>query len=283
MQITAYQIAQIIDGKVDGDGEVLVDRPSKIEEGGPGSLTFLANPKYESFAYSTTASVLLVPADFQPAEAVSATLIRVPNVYEAVARLFELFQDALTPKNFEVDTLAAIHETVELADQVGVGAFSVLEKGVRVGTGTRIYPQVYIGPDVKIGKNVTIYPGVRIYRACEIGDGCTIHSNAVIGSDGFGFAPTANGDYQKIQQLGNVVLEENVEIGANTVIDRATMGSTRICKGAKLDNLIQIAHNVEIGENTVMAAQAGVAGSTRIGKNAQIGGQAGFVGHIEVA
>jgi len=283
MQMTARQIADLLNGTVEGDPEVLVDRPAKIEEGMAGALSFLANMKYESYIYTTKASVVLVSNGFKPSEPVPTTLVRVADVYGAVAQLFDVFEAANKPKNFKISPLAFIHDAVHLSEPVAVGAYTVLEGGSIVGARTRLFPQVYIGEDVKIGKDVLIYPGVRIYRGCEIGDRCIIHSNAVIGSDGFGFAPNEAGEYQKIQQMGKVIVEDDVEIGANTVIDRATMGATVIRRGAKLDNLIQIAHNVEVGENTVIAAQAGIAGSTKIGDHVQIGGQAGFVGHITVA
>lgn len=283
MQITAQQVAQLLGGTVEGDESIVIHGPAKIEEGKPGTLTFLANPKYESYLYTTQASVVLVANEFVPQQAVQPTLIRVPDVYAAIAQLLEQFGQEQEDKSRTVSPLAFVHDDVQLDMRVGVGPFSIVEKGARVGEGTRIGAQVYVGPGAEIGANVTIYPGVKIYRDCKISDHCIIHSNAVIGSDGFGFAPQEDGSYKKVPQLGNVILEESVEIGANTVIDRATMGSTVIRKGTKIDNLVQIAHNVEVGSNTVIAAQAGIAGSTKIGQNVQIGGQAGFVGHIKVA
>ncbi|MEM1220439.1 MAG: UDP-3-O-(3-hydroxymyristoyl)glucosamine N-acyltransferase [Bacteroidota bacterium] len=283
MQITAQQVAQLIGGTVEGDESIVIHGPAKIEEGKPGTLTFLANPKYESYLYTTQASVVLVASDFVPQQNVQPTLIRVTDVYGAITKLLEQFGQQQEEHNRTVSPLAFVHEDVRLETGVGVGAFSVVEKGVSVGAGTRIDAQVYVGAGVEIGANVTIYPGVKIYRGCKIADHCIIHSNAVIGSDGFGFAPQEDGTYKKVPQLGNVILEESVEIGANAVVDRATMGSTVIRKGAKIDNLVQIAHNVDVGSNTVIAAQAGIAGSTKIGQNVQIGGQAGFVGHIKVA
>lgn len=282
MQISAQQIATLLNGQVEGDSSVLVNRPCKIEEGGKGTITFLANTKYESYIYQTTASVVLVHQDFEATQAIPATLIRVADVYGAVAILLEKFGDQVK-KTGKKSPQSFIDQSVQLPDDVSVGHFSVIEEGVSVGGGTVIFSQVFVGKNTKIGKNVILYPGVKIYHNCEIGDNCILHSNVIIGSDGFGFAPMEDGTYRKIAQIGNVILEADVEVGSNTVIDRATMGSTVIHKGVKLDNLIQIAHNVEIGENTVIAAQAGIAGSTKIGENCRIGGQAGFVGHIQVA
>ena len=283
MQISARQLAELLHGTVEGDPDVLVSRPSKIEEGGEGTITFLANPKYEAFAYTTTASVLLVQTDFKPAQPIQATLVRVPDVYASIAFLLNKFGEAQAAAPSGISQNAFIHPETTLTENVTVGEFTVVEKGAQIGAGSHLYPQVYIGPDVKVGANCIVFPGVKIYRECEIGDNCIIHANTVIGSDGFGFAPQEDGTYKKIAQIGKVILEANVEVGANTVIDRATMGATIIRKGAKLDNLIQIAHNVDIGENTVIAAQAGIAGSTKLGKQMMVGGQAGFVGHIKVA
>ncbi|MCB0704509.1 MAG: UDP-3-O-(3-hydroxymyristoyl)glucosamine N-acyltransferase [Saprospiraceae bacterium] len=283
MQVTAGQIAALVNGKVEGDPDTPITAPSKIEEGGPGTISFLANPKYEHFAYQTKASALLVSEDFEPKEKITATLIRVQDVYQSLAVLLKHYESMNASAQSGQSELAFVHASAKLDPSVEVGPFSNIEAGVQIGAGTRISPQVYLGPNVQIGKGCILYPGVRVYRDCVIGDYCILHSNAVIGSDGFGFVPKADGTYEKIAQVGNVTLGERVEIGANTVVDRATMGSTRILDGAKLDNLIQIAHNVEIGENTVIAAQAGIAGSTKVGKNVMIGGQAGFVGHIEIA
>ena len=282
MQISATELSQLLDGTVDGDPNVTVSGPSKIEEGMPGTISFLANPKYESYAYQTQASILLVSKTFQPSHPIEATLIRVENVYAAVAFLLEKFNKNHQPFN-GVSTKAAIDDEVILGDNISIGIYSVIESGASIGNDTVIYPQVYIGKNVKIGKNVVLHPGVKIYHDCEIGDNCILHANVIIGSDGFGFLPDDQGKFKKIPQIGNVILENNIEIGANTVIDRATMGSTVVREGVKLDNLIQVAHNVEIGENTAIAAQAGIAGSTKIGKNCLIGGQVGFVGHIKVA
>lgn len=283
MQITANEIAHLLGGEIEGDGTVLVDRPGKIEEGGEGTLTFLGNPKYEHYAYSVRSSVLLAGKSFQPTGPIAAqALIRVEDVYDAVRLLLEKFGQR-EHANGLVSENASLHSSVQVGKNVSIGTYSVLEEGVKVGEGTVLYPQVYLGKNVEIGNGCILYPGVKVYHACKIGDHCILHSNVVIGGDGFGFAPQPDGSYQKIPQIGNVIIEDHVEIGANTTIDRATMGSTIIRKGVKLDNLIMVAHNVEVGENTVIAAQAGVAGSTKIGSQCRIGGQAGFVGHIEVA
>ena len=282
MQITARALAEILDGIVEGNPDVAVHGPSKIEEGKPGTISFLANPKYERYAYTSQSSILLVSKDFVPQAPVYATLIRVEDVYASVAQLLQQFGDQ-EPKLEGIDDHAHVELSAQLGASVAVGKFSIIGKQAKIGLRTIIYPQVYIGDGVEIGANCVLYPGVKIYPGCQIGDNCILHSNVVIGSDGFGFAPKADGSFDKIPQLGNVIVESNVEIGANTVIDRATMGATRIKAGAKLDNLIQIAHNVEVGENTAIAAQAGIAGSTKIGKNCLIGGQAGFVGHIQIA
>lgn len=283
MKISAKEIAQILDGTLEGDPETIITHPGKIEEGGEGALTFLANPKYEEFAYSTPVSAILVNRTFQPNRPVAAkTIIRVEDVYSSVAILLAKFgengqHEVVISKNASVHKEAQIHETSS------VGDFSIIEKGAVIGENVMIHAQVFIGENVEIGEGCVIYPGVRIMRNCKIGANCILHPNVIIGSDGFGHAPSADGSYTKIPQIGNVVIEENVEIGANTTIDRATMGSTIIRKGVKIDNLVMIAHNVEIGENTVIAAQAGFAGSAKIGKNCMIGGQAGIVGHIKVA
>ena len=282
MQLSARELAQFLNGIVEGDPEVRVGRPSRIEEGGAGTISFLSNPKYEEYAYTTTASVLLVSRHFEARKPVAATLVRVEDVYSSVAKLLDAFG---SNKN-EPPTIseqAYIHDSVTLGEQVAVGPFAVIEAGVRVGPGCRIMAQVFVGKGVKLGSNVTLYPGVRILDNCEIGNNCILHANVVIGSDGFGFAPLEDGTYKKIAHVGQVVVEDNVEIGANTTIDRATIGATYIRKGAKLDNLIQIGHNADIGENTVIAAQSGIAGSTKVGKSCRIGGQVGIVGHIEIA
>ena len=282
MYITAKELGVLLNGILEGDPTISVNGPSKIEEGKKGTISFLANEKYEAHAYSTEASILLVSKSFKPSKSIAATLIRVDDVYASLAVLLDTFGNEINQEIF-ISGQAYISELADLGEGVSIGHFSVIEKGVKIGKGSTIYPQVYIGEDVEIGAGVTLYPGVKIYFNCKIGANCIIHSNAIIGSDGFGFAPQEDGSFKKIPQVGNVIIEQDVEVGANTVIDRATMGSTVIRAGVKLDNLIQIAHNVEIGTNTAMAAQSGVAGSTKIGKNCMIGGQAGLVGHIKVA
>ncbi|MCP3929551.1 MAG: UDP-3-O-(3-hydroxymyristoyl)glucosamine N-acyltransferase [Bacteroidetes bacterium] len=282
MQISARELAHILKGEIEGNPDVIVNRPSKIEEGGEGTITFLANLRYEQYAYNTSASILLVEEGFKPSQSIPATIIRVEDVYNAVAFLLEKFnQNSIGPKGISSHVLIA--ESTIIAATASIGHYSVIEENVSIGEGSSIHAQVYVGKGAEIGKNTIIHPGVKIYHDCVIGDNCIIHSNAVIGSDGFGFAPLEDGTYRKITQIGNVVIEDNVEIGANTTIDRATMGSTIIRKGVKLDNLIMVAHNVEIGENTVIAAQTGIAGSTKIGDRCRIGGQAGFGGHLKIA
>ncbi|MCB9285362.1 MAG: UDP-3-O-(3-hydroxymyristoyl)glucosamine N-acyltransferase [Lewinellaceae bacterium] len=283
MQFTASQIAQMVGGVVDGDPDVLINRPAKIEEGGEGAITFLANPMYEPYIYTTNVSAVLVSHDFVPEKPVQATLIRVENVYAAVAGLLKEYGKQ-SPVNGEngISSLAFIHPEARVEEGVSIGPFSVIEKGVHLQKGVRILSHVYIGHDAVVGEESLIYPGVKIYHQSRIGKRCIIHANAVIGSDGFGFAQE-NGAYQKIAQVGNVILEDDVDIGANSVVDRATMGSTILRRGVKIDNLVQIAHNVEIGAHTAIAAQAGIAGSTKVGENVQIGGQAGFIGHIQIA
>lgn len=282
MQITAIALAEILQGTVEGNPNVVVHGPSKIEEGKAGTISFLANAKYEPYAYTTQSSILLVSKDFVPKAPIYATLIRVTDVYASVAQLLKQF-GAQEARIKGIDEAAFVDPSAEVASDVAIGKFSIIAKQAKIGAGTVIYPQVYVDEGVEIGANCVLYPGVKIYQGCQLGDNCILHANVVIGSDGFGFAPKAEGGFDKIPQLGNVQVGSDVEIGTNTVIDRATMGSTVIKAGAKLDNLIQIAHNVEIGENTAIAAQAGIAGSTKIGKNCLIGGQAGFVGHIQIA
>ncbi|MCB0620821.1 MAG: UDP-3-O-(3-hydroxymyristoyl)glucosamine N-acyltransferase [Saprospiraceae bacterium] len=282
MQITARQIAELVGGVVEGDPEVIVERPSKIEEGRSGTISFLANPKYESFLYESEASAVLVDRDFVAARRVRPTLIRVPDVYTAVAQLLEAF-DPYREGSGGVSDLAFVHPEAIVESGVSIGPFCVVEKGARIGAGARLQAQVFVGAEVEVGPKAVLHPGVRVYPGCRIGARCILHANAVIGSDGFGFAPQPDGSFRKVAQIGSVEIDDDVEIGANTTIDRATMGATRIGKGVKLDNLIHVAHNVEIGANTVIAAQAGIAGSTRIGAGVQVGGQAGFVGHIQVA
>lgn len=283
MKFSAQQIATLVQGKVEGDEQALVHNISKIEEAKAGDLCFLANPKYEDFLYETQATLVLVNESLVLKKAVNCSLIRVPDAYAAFALLLRTYQDmtATRPKaGIEQPSFVAPEAT--LTEGVHVGAFSYIDARCQVGENTIIHPHCYLGKNVKIGKNCIIYPGVKIYQGCQVGDHVILHAGTVIGSDGFGFA-MQNGQFEKIPQLGNVVIEDHVEIGANCTIDRATLGSTIIRKGAKLDNLIQVAHNVEIGSHTVIAAQAGVSGSTKIGAYCMIGGQAGVVGHIRIA
>lgn len=284
MQLSANQLADLVNGEVDGDGNVLINRPAKIEEAGPGSISFLGNMKYENFAYDTTASALLVPLDFLPRRPINATLIRVNEVYSAVGQLLAVFNTESEQEiKRQVSTQAIVSDSATLGNKVRIGKFSIVENDAIIGDGSIILDQVYVGPRVKIGKNCRFYPGVRIMHDCEIGDNCVIHSNTVIGSDGFGFAPQEDQSYTKVPQVGITILKDDVEIGANCTIDRATMGATVIGQGVKLDNLIQIGHNVEIGPHTVIAAQSGVAGSTKIGAHCRVGGQVGFAGHLVIA
>lgn len=282
MEFTAQQISQLITGFIDGDPNAIVRDVSKIEEGKPETLTFLSNPKYAPYIYTTQASVVIVNNDFVAEGPIAATLIRVDDAYQALAKLLQMYQ-ASQPKKTGIEQPSFISTSAKLGDFVYVGAFSYVGDNVQVGNNVQIYPQSYIGDNVEIKDNVVIYPGVKIYNGCKIGANCVIHSGAVIGSDGFGFAPDADGRFSKIPQIGIVILEDDVEVGSNTTIDRGTMGSTLVKKGVKLDNLIMIAHNVELGENTVMAAQTGIAGSTKIGKNVMFGGQVGVAGHLKIA
>lgn len=281
MKFTANQIASILDGEIEGNPEVWVDKLSKIEEGEKGSLTFLSNPKYTSYIYSTLSSIAIVNKDFVADKDITPTLIRVDDAYMAFSKLLSYYDSIKTEKN-GIESPSFLSESVTHGKDLYLGAFSYIEKGVKLGDDVKIHPNVYIGEDVIIGNRVTLFPGVKIYANTIIGNDCVIHSNAVIGADGFGFAPNSEGEYNKVPQTGNVIIEDHVDIGAATTIDKATLGSTIIRKGVKLDNQIQIAHNVEIGENTVMAAQSGVAGSTKIGKNCIIGGQVGISGHLTI-
>jgi UDP-3-O-[3-hydroxymyristoyl] glucosamine N-acyltransferase len=281
MEFTAQQIALVLNGTVDGDPDVTVSNLSKIEEGTPGTMTFLANPIYTPHIYTTKASIVVVNRDFVPAQPVGATLIRVDNAYESFAKLLELY-NKMQPVRKGGSPQAFITPSATIGEDAYVGEFVWIGDRVRIGKGAKIYPQVYLGENVKIGENTTLYPGVKVYHNCVIGSNCTLHSGVVVGSDGFGFAPQTESEFKKIPQIGNVVIEDEVEIGSNTTIDRATLGSTILRRGVKLDNLIQIAHNVEVGENTVIAAQTGISGSTKIGKNCMFGGQVGLVGHITI-
>lgn len=280
MVFTAKQIADFLQGEVVGNPEVKVSDFAKIEEGKPGTLSFLANPKYEEYIYSTQADIILVNSDFTPAQPIGATLIKVPNAYAALAQLLQLAEQAKGKKS-GIEPMSFIADTAQIGESVYVGAFAYISNNAVIGNNVQVYPQTFIGDNVIIGDNTILYPGVKIYAGCKIGADCILHAGSVIGSDGFGFAPEGE-TYKKIPQMGNVILEDQVEIGANTTIDCATMGSTVIRKGVKLDNLIQIAHNVEIGANTVMASQCGIAGSTKIGKNCSFGGQVGIGGHISI-
>jgi UDP-3-O-[3-hydroxymyristoyl] glucosamine N-acyltransferase len=282
MEFTAAALAEFLKGEISGDPEIKVNSIAKIEEGKEGALSFLANPKYEHFIYCTESSIVLVNRDFVPSAPVRATLIRVSNAYESFASLLN-FVDQSRPKKKGVHQTAVIEGSARIGADVYIGAFAYIGENCVIGNNCRIYPHTYIGDNTKIGDESLIYSGVKIYHECIIGNKCTIHAGSVIGSDGFGFAPQSETEFMKIPQLGNVILEDNVEIGANVAIDRATMGSTIIRRGVKLDNLIQVGHNVEIGENTVMAGQSGIAGSAKIGKNCMVGGQVGIVGHLKVA
>jgi len=282
MEYTAKQLASYLSGEIEGDPDVSVNNISKIEEGLPGTLTFLANPKYSPFIYTTKASIVLVNKDFIAEQPIEATLIRVENSYQCLAKLLTLVSESKTRKT-GIRSMACIHSTAVLGENIYVGDFACIGEKSQIGNDTLIYPHVFIGDGVKVGSNCILYPGVKIYDDCILGNNCILQAGAIIGGDGFGFVPQGSGDYQKIPQIGNVIIEDNVEIGANTTVDRATMGSTIVHRGVKLDNMIQVAHNVEIGENTVMAAQCGIAGSTKIGKNCMIGGQVGFAGHIHIA
>ncbi len=283
MQFTAAQIATIIKGKVEGDAGAAVSSFGKIEEAQKGQLSFLANPKYEDYLYTTGASVIIINESQELKKPVAATLIKVPDAYLAFATLLETYQQLQSQQLTGIQQPVYIDASAKIGEQVYVGAFAYIGEKVILGNGVKIYPNAYIGNSTIIAENSVIHPGVKIYHNTVIGKNVTIHAGTVIGSDGFGFAPQADNTYKKVPQMGNVVIEDNVEIGANTTIDRATIGSTIIKCGAKLDNLLQVAHNVEIGSNSVIAAQAGISGSTKIGNNVMIGGQAGIVGHIQIA
>lgn len=283
MQFTAAQIALIINARVEGNPDAAVSSFGKIEEAKHGQLAFLANPKYEDYLYSTGASVIILNETQELKEPVNATLLRVSDPYTAFATLLSKYQEMVAQQMVGIQEPSYISKSAVLGDNIFVGAFAYIGDNVKVGNNVKIYPNAYIGNNVVIGDNTILHPGVRIYHDCVVGRHVSIHAGTVIGSDGFGFAPQADGSFKKVPQIGNVIIEDNVEIGANSTIDRATMGSTLIKSGAKLDNLIQVAHNVEVGHNTVIAAQAGVSGSTKIGNNVMIGGQAGIVGHIQIA
>ena len=281
MEFTAELIAGYLGGEIAGGPKAVVTKLAKIEEGEAGALAFLANPKYEHYIYDTKATIVIVNRSFEPTAPVAATMIRVDDAYSCFAKLLELYV-ANKPRKKGVSPLAAIDASATLGDEAYVGEFAVIGANVRLGKNCQIYPHVYVGDNVRLGNNVQLFPGVKIYEQCEIGDNVTIHAGSVIGADGFGFAPDDKGAYHKIPQIGNVRIESDVEIGANTCIDRATMGSTVIRRGVKLDNLIQIGHNVTVGENTVAASQVGVAGSSKVGANCMFGGQVGIAGHLTV-
>ncbi len=283
MKFSAEQIAGIINGTIQGDPGVEITALAKIEEGKPGALSFLANPKYEEHIYKTESSICIVNKTFEPSNALpeGLTLIRVEDAYSCFAKLLE-FYDTLSKEEPRIEPNAFIDETATVGEGIYLGASSYIGKNAKIGNNVAIYPNVTIGSNVVIGDNTTIYPSVTIYRDCIIGEHCNIHAGAVIGADGFGFAPNEKGEFQKIPQIGNVILEDYVDVGANTTVDRATMGSTVIRKGAKLDNLCQVGHNVEFGMNSAMAAQTGIAGSTKVGKNVLLGGQVGLAGHLKI-
>lgn len=282
MEFTLKELAALTGGRVDGDENITVNSFAKIEEAGPGSLTFLANPKYTRFLYTTKASAAIVNENFTPENHLEISLLRVPDAYSTLAELMTLVQKAYAhPTPIGIEQPSFVAAGVEIPEDCYIGAFSYIGANVKLGANVKIYPQCYIGSNVKIGDNTVIRPGVKVYDGCEIGQNCILHSGVVIGADGFGFAPK-DGHFEKIPQMGNVKIEDNVEIGANTTIDRATLGSTVIGEGTKLDNLIQVAHNVTIGSCNVIAAQTGIAGSTKIGNCNMIAGQSGFAGHIKV-
>ena len=282
MEFSAHQIAELLHGNIVGDADIKINTVSKIEEGKIGSLAFLANPKYTKYIYNTKASIVLVNKDFVPERNISATLIKVADAYQAFASLLEIYQQYKNNK-IGISKASVIEETAVLGIDLYIGANVYIGNNAKIGDNCKIYPNTYIGDNVIIGEGTTLFSGVNIYSESELGKECTIHAGVVIGSDGFGFAPQNQAEFKKVPQIGNVIIEDHVEIGANAAIDRATMGSTIIRRGVKLDNFVQIAHNVEIGENTVIAALTGVSGSTKIGKNCMVGGQAGFAGHLTIS
>lgn len=284
MEFSAEQIAGILHGEVVGDPNALVAGLAKIEEGQPGTLSFLSNPKYEEYIYTTNSTICIVNKTFDPNKPLPATLtlVKVEDAYSCFAKLLEVYSQ-MSKKQPKIETPSFISENAQIGEDLYLGAFAYIGENAKIGNNVSIYPNVYIGENVEIGNGCVIHPGASIYAECKIGNNCIIHAGVVIGADGFGFAPDQNGEYQKVPQIGNVILEDNVEVGSNSTIDRATMGSTIIRKGVKIDNLCQIAHNVEIGKNTAMAAQVGIAGSAKIGENVMIGGQAGISGHLNIA
>jgi UDP-3-O-[3-hydroxymyristoyl] glucosamine N-acyltransferase len=282
MTFSAAQIAILINGKIEGNPDTTVDSFGKIEEAGKKQLSFLANPKYEDFLYSTNAAIIIINEGFVLRQPIQSTLIRVTDAYTAFAVLLAKYQEIMQQQLSGVQQPSYIAKSASYGQQVFIGAFAYIGENVKIGNNTKIFPNAFIGDNVTIGDNSVIHPGVKIYHDCKVGNHVAIHAGTVIGSDGFGFAPQADGSFKKVPQIGNVVVEDHVEIGANATIDRATIGSTLIKSGAKLDNLIQIAHNVEVGNSTVIAAQTGVSGSTKIGNGVMIGGQVGIVGHIQI-
>jgi UDP-3-O-[3-hydroxymyristoyl] glucosamine N-acyltransferase len=281
MEFSANDIAGLLGGEVEGDGSVKVNNVSKIDQGIPGTLAFLANPAYAKYIYTTKASVVLVNRDFKPEDELSCTLIRVDDAYASIAKLLNYYEQS-KPKKVGIEQPSFISESATVGEQVYVGAFAYIGEKATIGKNVKIYPNVYIGDGVTVGDDTILYAGVKVYAGCKVGKNCILHAGVVVGSDGFGFAPTSDGSYDKIAQVGNVVIRDNVEIGSNTTIDCATMGSTVINEGVKIDNLVQIAHNVEVGKDTVIVAQVGVAGSAKIGENCMIGGQVGIAGHIRI-
>ena len=281
MKFTAAQIAVILEGEVEGNSEIEVSKLSKIEEGGPESLSFLANPKYTQFIYTTKASIVIVNKIFKAEKEINSTLIRVDDAYKSFSKLLEYYNQVKMNKT-GIESPVFISKSAIYGENIYIGAFAYLGENIKIGNNTKIYPNVYIGDNVVIGDNVILFSWAKIYSDTLIGDNCVIHSSAILGADGFGFAPNEQGEFIKVPQTWNVVIEDNVDVGAATSIDRATLGSTIIRKGVKLDNHIQIAHNVEIGKNTVIAAQTGIAGSAKIGENCMIGGQVGIAGHITI-
>lgn len=281
MEFSAEMIAGFLGGEVIGDKDATVSTIVRIEDGAAGGLAFLSNPKYEPYIYETKASIVIVNRSFEPSAAVSATMVRVDDAYGSFARILELYE-ANKPQPQGVSPMAAIHATATVGTDCYIGEFAVIAEGAQVGNGCRIYPQAYVGARVRLGSNVTLHPGAKIYEECVLGNNVTIHAGTVIGADGFGWAPDADGVYHRIPQIGNVVIEDNVDIGANSCVDRATMGSTVIAEGVKLDNLIQIGHNASVGKHTVIAAQSGVAGSSKVGAGCMFAGQVGISGHITI-
>lgn len=283
MKFSLSQIAAILQAEIEGDPTIEIHDLAEIESGSAGSISFLANPKYTPHLYTTRASAVIVRDDFVPERPVPAALLRVKDPYTAFTRLLMEVQAYVNPPKRGVESPSFVHETAQLGEEVYIGAFAYIGAGARLERGVQVYPHAYVGDGVVLGEQTILYAGAKVYKGCELGAQCIVHAGACIGSDGFGFAPQEDGSFVKIPQLGKVVLEDQVEIGANATIDRATMGETRIQQGAKLDNLVQIAHNVKVGRHTAIAAQAGIAGSTQVGHHCQIGGQAGLVGHLKIA